>query len=108
MTIVASRGLDVLDLAGLRQVLPEYRERSHVLIESGLYRLVRHPIYFGWLLMVWPAAHMTGSRLMFAPVSTLYLFAAIPGEERALIRGFGGDYVRYARRVPYRIVPFLY
>ena len=36
---------------------------------SGPYRLVRHPLYLGWLLAVFGAAHMTGDRLMFAAIS---------------------------------------
>jgi protein-S-isoprenylcysteine O-methyltransferase Ste14 len=108
VTVVASRVLDVWDLSGLRQAFGRRAERAPVLIQSGLYRLVRHPIYFGWMLMVWPAPHMTGSRLLFAAISSLYLLAAVPGEERALRRTFGDEYARYGRGVPYRIIPFLY
>jgi protein-S-isoprenylcysteine O-methyltransferase Ste14 len=108
VTIVASRVLDVWDLSGLRQALGGHIERPPVLIQSGLYRLVRHPIYFGWMLMVWPTPHMTGSRLIFAAISSLYLLLAVPGEERALRRMFGEAYAQYGRGVPYRIIPFLY
>ena len=34
-------------------------------IGTGPYRLVRHPLYLGWVLMVWNAATMTGDRLAF-------------------------------------------
>jgi protein-S-isoprenylcysteine O-methyltransferase Ste14 len=73
-----------------------------------LYRLVRHPIYFAWVLMVWPAPVMTGTRLCFAVLSTLYLAVAIPFEERTLRRTFGPAYDGYATRVRWRMVPFLY
>ena len=49
--------------------------------------------------MVWPTPVMTGTRLVFAAVSTLYLALAIPLEERTLRRQFGPVYAAYAARV---------
>ena len=69
---------------------------------------MRHPLYLGWLLLVLGTAHMTGDRLAFALVSTVYLVAAVPLEERSLRRSFGDDYVRYARAVRWRMIPFIY
>ena len=40
---------------------------------------------------------MTGDRLAFAAITTLYLVVAIPWEERSLVRSFGDDYARYTR-----------
>ena len=108
ITEVASRQLDVFSLAGIRQVESPVARRPAVLVETGWYRLVRHPIYFGWVLMVWPTPHMTGTRLAFAAISTGYLAAAIPFEERSLRRDFGDDYARYAATVKWRMIPFLY
>ena len=66
---------------------------------SGPYRWVRHPLYLGWLLMVFGAAHMTGDRLVFAAITTIYLLVAIPWEERSLRRSFGAAYgTLHARR----------
>ncbi|MCC7009170.1 MAG: isoprenylcysteine carboxylmethyltransferase family protein [Acidobacteria bacterium] len=107
ITGASSRRLDVLELAGLRQGLGERTPRSG-LITDGWYALVRHPIYFGWTLMVWPAPHMTTTRCLFAVVSTAYLALAIPFEERGLTRQFGDAYRAYARRVRARMIPFLY
>jgi protein-S-isoprenylcysteine O-methyltransferase Ste14 len=75
---------------------------------SGVYGWVRHPIYLGWVLAVFATPHLTGDRLAFAVVSTLYLAAAVPFEERSLRRTFGEEYARYARTVKWRIVPFIY
>ena len=58
--------------------------------------------------MVFGAAHMTGDRLAFAALTTLYLVVAIPLEERSLRRSFGDDYARYARDVRWRMIPFIY
>ena len=55
---------------------------------EGPFAIVRHPIYLGWVLMVFATPVMTTSRLLFAVVSTLYLIAAIPFEERSLLENF--------------------
>lgn len=106
LTIAASRRLDVLDLAGIRQALGG---RGSVPLRSdGLYGLVRHPIYFAWALLVFGAPHMTATRFSFACISTLYLIVAIPFEERSLIREFGDEYAAYRRQVRWRMMPGVY
>jgi methanethiol S-methyltransferase len=111
LTIRASGRLDVLELAGIRQVRRAGRERpsSAVGLEmSGPYRLVRHPVYLGWVLLVFGAPHMTADRFAFAAISTAYLAIAVRFEERALAQAFGESYREYARRVRWRFVPWLY
>jgi methanethiol S-methyltransferase len=108
MSVAGARRLDVLDLAGVRQAFNRPTTRADGLVTNGLYRIVRHPIYLGWVLFVWPAPVMTGTRLVFAAVSTAYLVVAVPFEERSLVRLFGGEYETYARQVRWRIVPGVY
>ena len=72
---------------------------------SGPYRWLRHPIYLGWVLLVFGAPTMTAGRLLFAAVSTLYLIVAIPYEERSLTSEFGPAYVEYQRQVRWRLIP---
>jgi len=111
LTVRSSAKLDVLDLAGIRQVIDARHgiERAHVPLETGgLYGLVRHPLYFGWALFVFAAPQMTMTRFVFAAVSTAYLAAAIPFEERSLVETFGGEYEDYRRRVRWRMVPYVY
>jgi protein-S-isoprenylcysteine O-methyltransferase Ste14 len=107
-TLVAARHLDVLELAGVRQALHLPSKRATGLDDHGPYGLVRHPIYFAWLLLVWPAPVMNGTRLVFAAVSTIYLLVAIPYEERDLRRQFGPAYDQYSRKVPWRLLPRIY
>jgi protein-S-isoprenylcysteine O-methyltransferase Ste14 len=107
-TLVAARHLDVLDLAGIRQALHLPLNRRQQLDERGPYGLVRHPIYLAWLFLVWPAPLMNGTRLTFAAISTLYVVAAIPFEERDLHRTFGTAYRQYADRVRFKILPGIY
>jgi protein-S-isoprenylcysteine O-methyltransferase Ste14 len=96
--------IDPLELAGIR----ENARRPQSLQVAGPYRIVRHPLYLGWLMATFGAARMTGDRLTFAVATSLYLFVAVPWEERSLVRTFGDEYRRYQRAVRWRIVPFIY
>lgn len=111
LTFAGSRAIDVLDLAGVRPVLLA-KSRKFVayvpLMTTGVYRIVRHPLYLGWALLVFGAPTMTATRAVFAIVSTAYLAIAIPWEERSLIDTFGDEYRQYQRGVRWRMVPFLY
>jgi protein-S-isoprenylcysteine O-methyltransferase Ste14 len=51
---------------------------------------------------------MNGTRLTFAISSCLYLFVAVPFEEKDLLATFGRAYADYAKRVRWRIVPLVY
>ena len=109
--------IDPLDLAGIRQVRLEpdttgtadrQKPAATGLQVTGPYRVVRHPLYFGWMLVVFGAARMTGDRFAFAILTTIYLVIAIPWEERSLIAAFGGEYERYKQAVKWRMVPYVY
>ena len=70
---------------------------------------MRHPLYLGWVLVVFGAAHMTGDRLAFAVITTLYLVVAIPWEERSLRAQLRrATTARYMRAVRWRMIPFIY
>lgn len=110
MTLHAARSLDVFELAGLREsrTTATIGASPDPPVERGLYRIVRHPIYLGWLLLVWPATTLTGTRAAWAAASTVYLLIAIPLEERGLVQVFGPAYAEYRRRVRWRLVPGVY
>jgi methanethiol S-methyltransferase len=106
LTLRAAGAIDPLDLAGIRQA--QGRARAPVFRIVGPYRLVRHPIYLGWMLMTFGTPFMTGTRLSFAVISTAYLMAAIPFEERSLVETFGDEYRAYQERVRWRMIPGIY
>jgi protein-S-isoprenylcysteine O-methyltransferase Ste14 len=111
LTIRASAALDMLELAGVRQVQHAgagTSARTTTLETGGLYGVVRHPLYAAWALMVFGAPDMTATRATFAIVSTMYLVAAIPWEERSLARTFGPAYDEYRRQVRWRMIPWVY
>jgi methanethiol S-methyltransferase len=99
----ATRVIDALQLAGIRQGLGTTLDDRFQVV--GPYHLVRHPIYLGWILMVFAVPDMTWTRFTFAAVSSAYLLIAIPFEERGLVEAFGEAYVQYQRTVRWRIVP---
>ena len=95
--------LDPLELAGIRQAAGDTRAVAFKIV--GPYHVVRHPIYLGWLLIVFGVPEMTWTRFEFAVVSSAYLVIAIPFEERSLVDTYGETYRAYQRDVRWRLVP---
>lgn len=95
------------DLFGLRQVWLQLLGRPYQPLRfatPGPYRMVRHPLYLGWLFAFWMTPTMTLAHLVFAIATTAYILLAIRFEERDLVHEHGALYEDYRRRVP-MIVP---
>ena len=90
------------ELFGLQQVVNNLagRSASAARFRTPLYyKFVRHPLYLGFIIAFWAAPTMTVGRLLFAAVTTAYIFVGIVLEERDLVELFGDEYRRYRQRV---------
>ena len=105
LTIAAARIVGIWELAGVTQPNPAAPIEFKA---EGPFSIVRHPIYLGWVLMVFATPLMTMSRLLFAVISTLYLVAAIPFEERSLLEAHRDKYSAYQKQLRWRLIPFLW
>jgi len=97
------------DLFGLRQVwrnLLGLPETGLTFTTPGPYKLVRHPLYVGWLFAFWMTPVMTAAHLLFSIATTAYILLAIQFEERDLVREHGETYEKYRRSVP-MLIPSL-
>ena len=101
--------IDHFDLFGLKQVWRQFVDRpaaSHAFVTPLVYKLVRHPIYLGFLLAFWSGPTMSVGHALFAGVMTAYILVGIQLEERDLVRQLGQRYALYREQVP-MLVPGL-
>ena len=77
-------------------------------VSSGVYRLVRHPMYLGYLLIhsAFLLGHVSTWNVVVLVVADLGLLARVGLEERTLSADLA--YQRYRETVPWRFVPEVY
>ena len=90
------------ELFGLAQVWRHWRGSAAPevrLTTPAFYRVVRHPLYSGFLLAFWAIPTMSYGHLLLAAAMTVYVLIAVGYEERDLVGTFGGAYEDYRKRV---------
>jgi len=108
LLLFATFVINHFDLFGLRQIWLNLQGRPQstlIFRAPWLYRMVRHPLYIGWITLFWSTPAMTVTHLFFAVMTTIYIFIAIRFEERDLMATHP-EYIDYRRQVP-MIVPGL-
>jgi protein-S-isoprenylcysteine O-methyltransferase Ste14 len=90
-------------------IVKDQSERGQVLINTGLYGLVRHPFYLGFLLFLIGVALWLESYASVLSVSVIFvvLSARMYIEEKILRKELSG-YIEYISQVRYRLVPFVW
>lgn len=108
LLLYATSLINHFDLFGLHQAWNALLDReppAQKFVTPALYRVVRHPIYVGWLGIMWFTPTMTMTHLVFAAVSTAYILVAIQLEE-ADLKAAHPEYAQYKRKVPALIPSF--
>jgi protein-S-isoprenylcysteine O-methyltransferase Ste14 len=108
--LVSLLQIDTLRFLGIRQALAYFTGEPLPLPPEqmslgGVYALVRHPLYFFSLLVLWCLPTMHAATLGFNIGSTLYFVFGSLLEERKLVKQFGEPYVVYQQRVSW-MIPF--
>lgn len=106
--LVSTLLIDHFELFGLKQAINYLRGKKmepYKFVTPLLYKVVRHPLYLGWLLAFWCAPVMSQGHLLLTGVWTVYIFIAISYEEKDLGAYFGKKYSDYQKKTP-MIFPF--
>lgn len=114
MVLLAFRHIDLFEFLGIKQVIA-YLKTGQVggdtegmsgtgLITTGIYAVVRHPLYVGGFLMVTFNPHLSVNMVTFAVLADIYVILGSFIEERRLLARFGEAYRRYCQEVP-RFIP---
>ncbi len=87
-------------------VVRHQRERGHTVIDTGVYSVVRHPLYVSGILLMIGAPLWLGSyaAALLAVVPAALVLLRIRFEERFLKRELEG-YEAYTHRIRYRLIP---
>ncbi|MDC6390505.1 NnrU family protein [Maribacter sp. PR1] len=98
-----------LELFGLAQIFDNLKNRqtpNPKFQTNYLYKIIRHPLMLGFIIAFWATPTMTVGHLLFALVTTIYIFVAVKYlEEKDLRKSIGEKYETYQKEVP-MIVPF--
>lgn len=84
-------------------------QEDQKVISTGLYGIVRHPMYFAVVLLFWSMPLILGSYISFVVMLPfpLLLVSRIKDEEKILEEGLPG-YKEYEQKVKYHLIPFVW
>ncbi|MGZ6249310.1 MAG: methyltransferase family protein [Syntrophales bacterium] len=84
-------------------------EEGQKVISTGIYGLVRHPMYVGALFLIVGTPPALGSwwALLLIPPFMLVLYFRIVNEEKVLLRDLRG-YAEYCAKVRWRLIPGIF
>lgn len=99
----------MLNNAYASKVLDIRKESGHKIVDTGLYAVVRHPMYTGFSFMGFGLALGLGSwyGLILAIVLVILLIIRISFEEKMLVEELEG-YTKYKEKVKYKLIPKIF
>ncbi|RON38338.1 methanethiol S-methyltransferase [Pseudomonas brassicacearum] len=102
LVVLATFLFSHVELFGIKQALNAFypaRPENPAFKTPLLYKLVRHPMYLGFVMVFWATPDMTAGHLLFALLNTLYILIGVHFEEKDLVDLFGEQYRRYQQNV---------
>ncbi len=109
LVLISTFLINHFELFGLSQVLANLQKKpvpSHKFVSPLLYKVIRHPLYAGWIIAFWATPEMSAGHLLFAIILTAQILISIPYEEADIEGYLGEPYRAYKNRVP-MLIPFL-
>jgi len=110
IVLVSTFLIDHFELLGLKQVFNNFKNKTTPNPQfktNFLYKISRHPMMLGFIIAFWSTPYMTSGHLLFAIVTTAYIFIAVKYlEEKDLRDSIGQKYEEYQKTVP-MIIPFI-
>ena len=103
------KALGSFDAFGIEQIKAGIKNRTYRMPQAvikGPYLLVRHPLYFFSIVLLWSAASYTGDRLLLNILWTVWIVTATFFEECDLVSDFGETYKEYQASVPMLVPSF--
>ena len=109
LLVIALLQYNLGEFSGVQQLKNNSTFGINELKTSGFNSLVRHPLYFATLCILWGyfLFHPTDLFLVTAFISTLYLYFGTKLEEQKLIEEFGEAYKIYQKRVK-MLIPYIF
>ena len=84
-------------------------EKTTELVDRGIYRCIRHPLYGSLLLLTWGVflKNTTSPLFLISLISTLFLYLTAHFDEKECIAYFGNKYLAYMKRTR-MFIPFIF
>lgn len=108
LVLLATFLISHFELFGLKQAIRAFQDiqpKPSGFLTPSLYKVVRHPMYLGFLIAFWATPVMSVGHLLFALTSSVYILIGAHLEEKDLVSAFGRQYLDYQQRVG-MLLPF--
>ncbi len=104
--IIIIIGIRIASMAMKRYKVKVIDVKESELIKTGIYSVIRHPVYLSWVLIFMGCSFSFDSFLaiLFTPILTVLLeIHCILEEKYILIPNFGEEYLEYKKKIPFRL-----